>query len=197
MNDEKVSADEVHYISHNEKNANDVSPPDLAEEAGRRGSVALNIVENPLKVSISHALRLSLRCRIRAHALTLHSAVLLPKSSPMRAHTLKAMAWPSIPTCSLRLPLLRVTRSDSRLSTRSLMKSVLPSFMSAITNGMDLRCFGTRSHYALLVLPPRVGIRQAPTEPTCHSRKSLVSILLREANGLLVWSMRSFSSLLD
>lgn len=51
MNDEKVSADEVQYVSHNEKNANDVSPPDLAEEAGRRGSVALNIVENPLKVS--------------------------------------------------------------------------------------------------------------------------------------------------
>lgn len=39
------------YTTHDEKN---VSPPeynDLPEQAGRRGSVALNIVENPLKVS--------------------------------------------------------------------------------------------------------------------------------------------------
>jgi len=49
--DEKVSHDDVHYVSHTEKNASGLPAPDLAEEGGRRSSVALNIVHNPLKVS--------------------------------------------------------------------------------------------------------------------------------------------------
>ncbi|KAF7192034.1 Polyol transporter 5 [Pseudocercospora fuligena] len=47
---EKIS-DEVQYTTHNEKNAVQDGPPsyNVAEESGRRASVALNIVENPLK----------------------------------------------------------------------------------------------------------------------------------------------------
>lgn len=49
---EKTSDDEVAYTSHNEKNANQEFKPAFdPEETGRRQSVALNIVENPLKVS--------------------------------------------------------------------------------------------------------------------------------------------------
>lgn len=41
-------------ISHNEKAAIEAGQPDLSETAGRRkSSVALNIVENPLKVSLA------------------------------------------------------------------------------------------------------------------------------------------------
>ena len=38
------------YTSHDEKNPSPPEYNDLPEQAGRRGSVALNIVENPLKV---------------------------------------------------------------------------------------------------------------------------------------------------
>lgn len=45
---EKASPDSA-YRLHDEKNANQA---ELANPAGRRQSVALNIVENPLKVSL-------------------------------------------------------------------------------------------------------------------------------------------------
>ncbi|EME88793.1 uncharacterized protein MYCFIDRAFT_51227 [Pseudocercospora fijiensis CIRAD86] len=48
---EKIS-DDVQYTTHNEKNGIQDAPPsykNVAEESGRRASVALNIVENPLK----------------------------------------------------------------------------------------------------------------------------------------------------
>lgn len=51
---EKVTSD-VDYSTHNEKDVN--TPPeyvDAAEPTGRRrSSVAMNIVENPLKVSLA------------------------------------------------------------------------------------------------------------------------------------------------
>lgn len=47
---EKIGKSED-YTSHHEKNASPPEYNDLSEQAGRRGSVALNIVENPLKVS--------------------------------------------------------------------------------------------------------------------------------------------------
>jgi hypothetical protein len=46
MSDEKVSPDAA-YNSHDEK----LPQPNLVDETERRASVALNIVENPLKVS--------------------------------------------------------------------------------------------------------------------------------------------------
>lgn len=44
---------EIVDVSHNEKNVAHASEPELAETGGRRKSVALNIVENPLKVSLA------------------------------------------------------------------------------------------------------------------------------------------------
>jgi len=47
---DKLSAEVDHDTSHNEKhNLHDTKETDLSETAGRRASVALNIVENPLK----------------------------------------------------------------------------------------------------------------------------------------------------
>ena len=49
---DKLSAEVDQDASHNEKhNLHDTKETDLSETAGRRASVALNIVENPLKVS--------------------------------------------------------------------------------------------------------------------------------------------------
>jgi len=49
---DKLSAEVDHDTSHNEKhNLHDTKETDLSETAGRRASVALNIVENPLKVN--------------------------------------------------------------------------------------------------------------------------------------------------
>ena len=44
---EKSSSD-----SHDEKNIARAPEPEMADPAGRRKSVALNIVENPLKVGV-------------------------------------------------------------------------------------------------------------------------------------------------
>lgn len=46
---EKASTD----IYHDETKGAQATKPELADAAGRRGSVALNIVENPLKVSFA------------------------------------------------------------------------------------------------------------------------------------------------
>lgn len=46
---EKVATDE--YVSHDEKNAAPALSSEFKDTAGRKRSVALNIVENPLKVS--------------------------------------------------------------------------------------------------------------------------------------------------
>jgi len=49
---DKLSAEVEHDTSHNEKhNLHDTKETDLTEIGGRRASVALNIVENPLKVN--------------------------------------------------------------------------------------------------------------------------------------------------
>jgi hypothetical protein len=49
---DKLSAEVDHDATHNEKhNIHDTQETDLSETAGRRASVALNIVHNPLKVS--------------------------------------------------------------------------------------------------------------------------------------------------
>lgn len=49
---EKTSTD-IAYVSHDEKNAALALEPKLADVASRRKSVALNVVENPLKVSFA------------------------------------------------------------------------------------------------------------------------------------------------
>jgi hypothetical protein len=46
---EKTASD-VNDVSHDEKNG--INDRELVEETGRRQSVALNIVENPLQVSL-------------------------------------------------------------------------------------------------------------------------------------------------
>jgi len=58
--DEKVSASpDAGYTSHNESSQNgnekfaQDTQPDIISSSGRRQSVALNIVENPLKVSFA------------------------------------------------------------------------------------------------------------------------------------------------
>ena len=48
---DKLSADLDNDVHHNEKPQLDSKGVDLTETAGRRASVALNIVENPLQVS--------------------------------------------------------------------------------------------------------------------------------------------------
>ncbi len=45
--DDKLS----HDVDHDEKKGISPTEPDMVETGGRRGSVALNIVENPLTVS--------------------------------------------------------------------------------------------------------------------------------------------------
>lgn len=50
--DEKESTDNG-YAPHDEKEAHWPPEPEMADPAGRRMSVALNIVENPLKVSFA------------------------------------------------------------------------------------------------------------------------------------------------
>lgn len=46
---------DVNPPSHNEKAAESPSP-DLIDDTARRGSVALNLIQNPLKVSLLHNL---------------------------------------------------------------------------------------------------------------------------------------------
>lgn len=49
---DKLSAEVDNDTTHNEKHTlHDAKETDLSETAGRRASVALNIVHNPLKVS--------------------------------------------------------------------------------------------------------------------------------------------------
>lgn len=54
---EKISSAENSDVSHDEKNAFESTAPDYADVTGRRKSVALNIVENPLKVRFVNKLR--------------------------------------------------------------------------------------------------------------------------------------------
>ena len=50
---DKLSAELDNDVHHNEKHqANEKHEVDLSETAGRRASVALNIVENPLQVGL-------------------------------------------------------------------------------------------------------------------------------------------------
>lgn len=60
---DKLSGDiDNNGASHHEKHeVHDLKETDLTETAGRRSSVALNIVENPLKVRMSAVLHLNLK----------------------------------------------------------------------------------------------------------------------------------------
>ena len=49
---EKAYTENVH-VSHDEKDALQDRQPSMADAAGRRKSIAMNIVENPLKVSFA------------------------------------------------------------------------------------------------------------------------------------------------
>lgn len=58
-------------VSHNEKSPPPYNTPNLAEAGGRRKSVALNIVENPLKVSLKSLTFRQNLCSYQALALML------------------------------------------------------------------------------------------------------------------------------
>jgi hypothetical protein len=54
MSEKGEKVDDVAYTAHDENAATKESAPEVAADTGRRGSVALNIVENPLRVSLSN-----------------------------------------------------------------------------------------------------------------------------------------------
>jgi hypothetical protein len=61
---DKLSAEIDNDVHHNEKHqVHEKAGVDLSETAGRRASVALNIVENPLQVSLRSMAWLALRPR--------------------------------------------------------------------------------------------------------------------------------------
>lgn len=99
---DKVSAEIDNGTSHNEKRPQnfDEKQPDLSETAGRRASVALNIVENPLKVCAASSNWLSWPTSIdnkHADASFPNSAVVLNRTSPQRQSSRRPMACPNMP----------------------------------------------------------------------------------------------------
>jgi hypothetical protein len=109
---EKASS-EIENVTHaenNEKIATETHQPDLAEEGGRRRkSVALNIIENPLKVSFATSNSspfpkvISDIMSIGTDSLHLNRTVPRKRQSLMRKLLLSCMAWASTPTCSVVL----------------------------------------------------------------------------------------------
>lgn len=83
---------------------------EFPEDTGRRQSVALNIVENPLKVCINLSSR---RGQSRDHVLTFRSISRTSKLSPMPENGLKLTACKSMPLSSPRLPWSRETQTGS------------------------------------------------------------------------------------
>lgn len=102
---EKTSTD-IADISHDEKLADQALQPELADENGRRKSVALNIVENPLKVSftVSGASPSStILSDIDTDALFSRSVAPQSRPLPTPGPLLSPMAWPSTPICLVEL----------------------------------------------------------------------------------------------
>jgi hypothetical protein len=129
---DKLSADLDNDVHHNEKHqVQEKHEVDLSETAGRRASVALNIVENPLQVGLIPCglARLTpqpLCSKTPTNACLLYSANLPSKSLPMPANSQKRTAWPSMQS-SLPMPHLLLAISHVSKSLEVFLSlSVLP-----------------------------------------------------------------------
>ena len=120
----------------------------LAEATARRQSVALNIVENPLKVgsAISSPKPVpSFGSKCEADKPPFCSASPAMRTSPRRVLMLSRTECPSTLRCSVVLRLLHVIRTDSRWSRSSKDMSAPPFPTRGITSGTVHSCSGTRS----------------------------------------------------
>ena len=128
---DKLSAEIDNDVHHNEKHqAQEKQEVDLSETAGRRASVALNIVENPLQVGLIPCglARLTpqpLCSKTPTNACLLFSANLHSKSLPMPVNSQKRMAWPSMQSSSEMLHSLHAISHASKSLGVSLSPSAL------------------------------------------------------------------------
>ena len=187
--DEKVSSSPDNgYASHNESSQNEKfaqdSGPEIINSSGRRQSVALNIVENPLKVGFTSQADALMSDSSPSYSISPRS-----KQSQMPESLPSPMDWLSKPLFLSGLLSSRVTVKGLKWLLNSKSKSVLPSFTRGSTNGMGLSCSGIPLLYAPWELPRRGGIRLDPTELTCHSLRNLASPVRGGMNGLWESSM--------
>ncbi len=190
---EKGSPDSA-YLSHNEKNT--THQAELANPAGRRQSVALNIIENPLKVRFAifasppPSVVIS---SIDADHLHSHSAAPKRRPSSMPGLGPSRMTWLSTPLCSVGPLSSPVTPNTSRQLLRLKNKSAMRSSTRGTTNGTALSCFGIPSLCVPSEPPHKDGIRLDPTGPTCPSPRNLGLTAKGETNGSWESSMPSSS----
>lgn len=117
---DKLSAEIDNDVHHNEKHqVSEKREVDLSETAGRRASVALNIVENPLQVGLIPCglARLTpqpLCSKTPTNACLLSSANLHSKWLPMPVNSQKRMAWPSMRNSSAMPLSLHATSHASK-----------------------------------------------------------------------------------
>lgn len=117
---DKLSAEIDGDAHHNEKpQVHEKKEADLSETAGRRASVALNIVENPLQVGLIPCglARLTpkpLCSKKPTNACLLFSVNLHSKSLPMLVNSQKRMTWPSMRSFSAMLHSLHAINRVSK-----------------------------------------------------------------------------------
>ena len=176
-----------------------VTPPGsklgVLDDAPRNQSVALNIVENPLKVSFPlpdfSSFFLCLHRVLTADNFHPHSVAPRSRSLSMPRLSPRRMDWQSTPLSLVGLPLLRATLSISRRSPSSIKSSAMRCRTKETTSGMALLCFGTRSRCAPLEPPRKDGIRPDPTEQTYPFPRSSTSMAQEQMNGSWESSMPS------
>lgn len=130
----------------------------------RKGSVALNIVENPLQVS-QHDDSTNIpnvSC----------SVFRLKKLSPMLELLLRRMICLNTPSFSARLLSSREGRQPLRMSPNSTSRSGMLFNTNTIISGMDPSCFGIQFPSVPLELPLKAGIKREPTAPICPFHKN-------------------------
>ena len=203
--EQNVNEKDIHEHSGDEKNGYDGADVprrmSLAEATARRQSVALNIVENPLKVSFavpSPAPVPSVGSKCEADKPPFCSASPVMRTSPRHVLMLSRMECPSMPRCSVVPRLLHVIRIDSRWLRSSRNQSAPPSSTRGTTSGTAPSCSGTRSRCVRLERPRKDGTRLDPRVRTCPSRETSVFRMPKATahhwtNGSLESSMQSFS----
>lgn len=186
---EKSSSDNADVShAHDEKHGLQVPESQPAETAGgRRKSVALNIVENPLKVSFvipDPPPPPVIITSFVADPLPSYSAPHWSNVNSMPGLLPSRTVWLSMPSYLVGLLSSRVNKKDSSRSLRLPKKSALRSSTRGITNGTDLSCFGIRSLYVQSEPLRKDGIRPDPTGRICPSLRNLVlTVELAETNG--------------
>ena len=129
---DKLSAEIDNDVHHNEKHqVSEKQEVDLSETAGRRASVALNIVENPLQVGLIPCglARLTpqpLSLETPTNACPLSSANPHSRWLPMPVNSQKRMAWPSMQSSSVMLHSLPAINRVSKSLEVSPSLSALP-----------------------------------------------------------------------